>query len=158
MTDIHERLSEDHRRLDRLFAELAQAASGSDETAKKAALVEFESVLLAHFEGEERYLFPSLNEVFPEEVVALREEHERIRRTVASLVDENDVASVDEESALRLVDELRRHARREDSMLYKLVNESAGSETYRSLIAYLEQTYRSLRAGEQQPAERASPS
>jgi hemerythrin len=148
MTDIHERLAADHRRLDTLFEALEQSAARDDPKAKQEALADFESALVAHFEGEEEHLFPRLVAEFPEEVFALREEHETIRRQVSEIVDSETIDRLDSELASELVRTLRKHARREDAMLYKLVNDDSGSKRYQDLVRYLEETYERLRKDE----------
>ncbi len=146
MTDIHARLVEDHQRLDALFEALKRSASGDDLQSKQAALANFESALIAHFEGEEKHLFPQLGAEFPEEVLALREEHEAIRRRIGELVDGEAVDPIDAEQASELVASLRKHARREDAMLYKLVNDQSGGKRYQELVRFLEETYERLRS------------
>lgn len=143
MPDIHERLVADHQRLDELFATFVSTVASTDEAAKRAISSDFESALVAHFEAEEKHLFPLLEAEFPEEVLALREEHERIRRQLSELfeAERGPTAMLAQE----LVTTLRRHARREDSMLYTLVNDPSGSQRYRDLVGYLEETYAKLR-------------
>jgi hemerythrin-like domain-containing protein len=148
MTDIHQRLAEDHRRLDALLEALSKRAADGDDETKRAALADFESALVAHLEGEEKHLFPRLEAEFPEEVLALREEHEAIRRQVSEVVDSEHIDRLEADRAARLVATLRKHAQRENTMLYTLVNDRSGSKRYRELVTYLERTYERLRADE----------
>ncbi|MBN2197520.1 MAG: hemerythrin domain-containing protein [Polyangiaceae bacterium] len=145
MPDLHHRLLADHRRLDGLFTAFANGATSGDANTQAELVAEFESKLLAHFEGEEKYLFPLLVREFPEEVVALRQEHELIRQQLAAIVGDAG-GQYDASSAERMVTALRRHAHREDRMLYKIVNDSETSARYRDLMTFLEETYVKLRA------------
>lgn len=145
MADLHELLTADHERLAAMFDVVTRAAQGDDEASKREALAEFETALVAHFEGEEKYLFPQLAADFPEEIMALREEHELIRRDLSELIEGDALARDAGPRAVALVEQLRRHARREDTMLYALANDPRGGERYRALIAFLEQTYARLR-------------
>ena len=146
MADLHDHLAADHRRIEALLEGLSAGSPGADAATRSDHEAESESALIAHFEAEEKHLFPLLSREFPEEVTALREEHELIRRLLGALATsaEGWAGAVAE----RLAATLRRHARREDAMLYDLVNDAATSARYRDLIAYLEQTYTQLREAE----------
>lgn len=145
MIDIQSRLKEDHQRLDHLWNAFTAVAGLADKAAKRQSLADFESALVAHFEGEEKYLFPLLNLSFPEEVIALREEHEMIRQQIASLVDAEDIHAPEAGKADRFMRTLRRHAHREDEMLYQVANATEHSERYKNLLEFLERTFTQLR-------------
>jgi len=139
--DVHETLVEHHRRLDELFGGYLDAVGTDSENAERL-FAEFESALVAHFEAEELHLFPVLAPEFPEEVMALREEHELLRRELSALTapgHENEA-----ERATALAARLKGHGRREDNMLYKLVNAAAESDRYRQLVTFLEETHARL--------------
>lgn len=148
VADLQRRLTEDHQQLERLVTALTTASERGESATQRELAAEFECQLLAHFEGEEKFLFPLLVREFPEEVTALREEHELIRRQVATMVTADEERRVAPAVAARLVTTLQRHARREDAMLYAMVNDSATSARYRELIGYLAETYDRLRAVE----------
>jgi hemerythrin superfamily protein len=145
MTDLHHKLAADHARLDRLWESFTAVARGGSDQEKADAMAEFESTLLAHFEGEEKYLFPLLTQGFPDEVLALREEHEAIKRQIAELMSGSEVPVLTESTAKHLVTALRRHAKREDELLYSVVNDAQESDRYRTLLDFLENTYNRLR-------------
>lgn len=139
MFPILQRMHEDNAKLVTAFVEL-QASLAQTPEAIEGSFGEFESQLLAHMEGEERYLFPILADELADEVRALREEHEQLRRLVADLSLRADRSRAD-----RLLIALEKHARREDGMLYKLAAEAADNQVYQDLIGYLERLYSSLR-------------
>jgi hemerythrin-like domain-containing protein len=142
MPNLHVRVLADHRRLDELLATCVECARTAGPDGCGDAIGAFQDALLTHLDGEEKHLFPLLSREFPDEVVALREEHVQMRRQLDSLIREGWDPAV----AARLDSMLRRHAQREDSMLFDLVNDSAASARYRDLIAYLEETFVQLRA------------
>ena len=143
--DIHQNLAEHHRRLEDLFEGFQASAANRDGGAGEL-FAEFESALVAHFEAEELHLFPLLEPEFPEEILALREEHELMRRQISQLG--TDHGDLDTETTAALAKRLHRHAEREDNMLYKLVNDTSGSKRYQQLVEYLQALYARLRSEE----------
>src|SRR5574343_1286926 len=59
MTTIRSFMTDDHRRCDDLFAEAEQALGKGNLEAARAAFGHFRTATLAHFESEEKTLFPS---------------------------------------------------------------------------------------------------
>jgi hemerythrin len=143
--DVHETLVAHHRRLDELF-ESYLAAVGTDTARANQIFAEFESALVAHFEAEELHLFPTIEPEFPEEVLALREEHELLRRQVSQLITGGNDIGMD--AATALAGRLRVHGAREDNMLYKLVNAASESERCRQIVTFLEEMHARLVAAE----------
>ena len=144
VTDIHQHLKADHQRLLEQFATLVVRDAPADGQA--SALADFECALIAHFEAEEAQLFPVLDGEFGEEIRALREEHELIRRQFGDLLSANGPAKTTLAQALS--QRLQRHAEREDGMLYTLVNDRSESERYQRLVTYLEDLYLRIRRDE----------
>jgi hemerythrin-like domain-containing protein len=149
--DIRAHLKEHHDRLDALFAELM--AGTGEPASRRQIFAEFESALVAHLEAEEAHLFPFLEADFSEEIRALREEHELIRREVATLFGAGAAAALDPEPARRFGERLHRHAQREEKMLYTLANDDSASDRYQRLVAYLEQLYARMREDEEDADE-----
>ncbi len=139
--DIHQTLVEHHRQLDNLFDSYT-AARAEHEAGAESLFAEFESALVAHFEAEELHLFPVLEGEFPEEIRALREEHELLRRRLGAV--SLGAQEIDASALAQLATQLRDHGRREDNMLYRLVNEAADSDRYRRLVEFLETTHARL--------------
>jgi len=143
--DIHQNLAEHHRRLEELFDGFRTSVANRDGEAEEL-FADFESALVAHFEAEELHLFPLLEPDFPEEILALREEHELMRRQLSQMG--TDQSDLDAETTAALATRLHRHAGREDNMLYKLVNDTSGSKRYQQVIEYLDALYARLRSEE----------
>lgn len=59
MTTIRSFMTEDHRRCDDLFAEAEQAVGKGSFDLARAAFGHFHSAMLAHFDSEEKTLFPT---------------------------------------------------------------------------------------------------
>jgi len=117
---IHERLNHDHERLAILFGELESAVEGANRPTVQAVFTEFESSVLAHFEAEERWLFPALELRHRKEVTDLRREHAHIRRLISDLGIRADLGILRKDVADELVRDLRAHAAREDADIYRL--------------------------------------
>ncbi len=60
MTTIRTFMTDDHRRCDDFFAEAEQAIAKKNLPAAKAAFGHFRNAMLAHFDSEEKTLFPDL--------------------------------------------------------------------------------------------------
>ena len=59
MTTIRTFMTDDHRRCDDFFAEAEQAIGKKNLPAARAAFGHFRSAMLAHFDCEEKTLFPT---------------------------------------------------------------------------------------------------
>jgi hemerythrin-like domain-containing protein len=116
---IHARLHADHDDLDARLDALVAAFKTGDWSVGGDAFRSFEGHLIKHFEVEEKLLFPEFAITHPAEVEELRAEHAAIRARVEEL----DVGVELHQARLPviqdLVQTLRRHAAREDAVLYK---------------------------------------
>jgi hemerythrin superfamily protein len=59
MTTIRSFMTDDHRRCDDFFAEAEQAIGKKNPAAAQAAFGHFRGAMLAHFDSEEKTLFPT---------------------------------------------------------------------------------------------------
>ena len=84
-TDIHRALASDHERLEHIFRELENAVEGADQPTIQRDWTDFECGVLAHFEAEERLIFPLLEVEHAAEVKRAKEDHERVRALLATL-------------------------------------------------------------------------
>lgn len=139
MSSLHDLLSADHERLDRLFQELKDAVDGADQPTIHRVWGRFEGGLMAHFEAEERYLLPALRDTAPEVVAEVREEHGRIERMVSELGVTADLHMLRKEVADGLVQALRDHAAYEDRTLYHRIDEVLSDETRKTFRRFLEE-------------------
>jgi hypothetical protein len=116
---LGQRLISDHRALDSLFDALLLDMQGGDPTRCQASWARFEQALLNHIDGEEVFLLPSFDRVDPSEAAAVRQEHATLRHLLADMGVRLELHAVKEDSVKRLIDGIRKHARREEETLYK---------------------------------------
>ncbi len=142
MTTIRSFMTDDHRRCDDLFAEAEQAIAKKNLPAAKAAFAHFRNSLLAHFDCEEKTLFPTFEaktgmRMGPTQV--MRMEHSQMR----ALLD--DAAGAlerdDADDYLGLADTLlimmQQHNMKEENILYPMCDQHLAGETP-ELLAHLE--------------------
>ncbi len=110
-------LEEDHARIDQLSVELDGALS-ADRATIQEIWTRLERALLAHFDAEERWLFPLFSADHPEEILALQQQHARLRRLVSEAGVAADLRTLRSDQTLELLSELRAHAKREDDSIY----------------------------------------
>jgi hemerythrin-like domain-containing protein len=108
----------DHDEIDRHLDELITAFETGDRDAAAAAFRAAEHLLLAHFDLEERLLFPEFAAIEPAETEELRREHREIRTKLEELAIGVDLHATRLSAIRELVQWLRRHAEREHELLY----------------------------------------
>ena len=134
MTSIRTFMAEDHRHCDDLFAEAEQAAGKNDTAAALAAFEHFRDATLAHFEAEEKTLFPTFEAktgmtMGPTQV--MRMEHIQMR----SLLDEATQALKDGDTdaylghAETLLIMMQQHNLKEENVLYPMCDQHLAEET-----------------------------
>lgn len=134
MTTLRTFMTEDHRHCDDLFAEIEQAIGNKDVAAARAAFEHFRTATLAHFDGEEKTLFPSFEtktgiRMGPTQV--MRMEHAQMR----SLLDDAQQALADGDvdaylgNAETLLIMTQQHNMKEENVLYPMCDEHLGAET-----------------------------
>ena len=142
MTNIRNLMTEDHRHCDDLFANAELAVSKKDNQAAKACFNQFQQAMLAHFDAEEKTLFPTFEAktgmiMGPTQVMRL--EHVQIR----ALMDEALEALVQNQPddylghADTLVIMMQQHNMKEENMLYPMCDQHLPGEMP-ELLARLE--------------------
>ena len=129
MTNLHALLTKDHERLEALFCELENAVDGADQPTIQRGWGEFERGLQAHFDAEERLLFPLLEGKYPAEVARALADHARVRALLADLGVRTDLHLLRKDVAAELLTRLREHAAWEDQTLYPRAAAEAGEQT-----------------------------
>jgi hemerythrin-like domain-containing protein len=140
---VRDELTRQHASLEEALQGLVRAASEVDPRALQASWAQFETDLLRHLDLEEKSLFPLVEGAHPDELRALRIEHDRIRDVVGELGVCCDLHAVRKQAVERLVRMLRSHAEREDGTLYRWVDQEAPLDTRRHLLRLLVNTVRS---------------
>jgi Hemerythrin HHE cation binding domain len=106
----------DHFAIEALFAEVLLAIEGAP--ARVSALwTQFEEVLVAHFEHEERTVMTEFLAARPREARTVLQEHRYLRGRVAELRAMLPALPLD--SARTFLDELRAHGQHEERVLYR---------------------------------------
>jgi hemerythrin-like domain-containing protein len=85
---------------------------------------ELEHGLLTHMEAEERFVLPSFAHVDRDEAMALLREHGELREHLLELCIAVDLHLASFERSRRFADALRRHAAREENLLYRWADEN----------------------------------
>ena len=122
--DLQQRLLADHRRLEKLFTQLMEAFNADAREDTQQLWSELERGLETHFTAEERFIFPSFGEVDAKETRELAAEHTALRSRLADLGVGVDLKCVRADVAKDFIDGIRRHAAREDALLYRWASTS----------------------------------
>lgn len=142
MTTIRTFMTDDHRHCDDLFAEAEQAIASSNAQAAIAAFGHFRLATLAHFDSEEKTLFPTFEAktgmtMGPTQV--MRMEHAQMR----TLLDEarDALAAGNQDDYLGIAETLlimmQQHNMKEENVLYPMCDQHLQGETP-ELLARLE--------------------
>jgi hemerythrin-like domain-containing protein len=118
---VWELLAREHDRLDQLFEQLLNALRADAREDAMRLWAEFDERLCEHMQFEEKVILPALRTAEPREAAALADEHEQIRAKLAELGVALDLHEVRAETVADFVEQLRRHARREDALAYQWV-------------------------------------
>ncbi len=143
MTTIRSFMTDDHRRCDDFFAEAEQAIGKKNIAAARAAFEHFQSSVLAHFECEEKTLFPTFEAktgmtMGPTQV--MRMEHAQMRTLVDAALTALQEGAVDDYQgqAETLLIMIQQHNMKEENVLYPMCDDHLAAELA-PLLAHLEQ-------------------
>jgi hemerythrin-like domain-containing protein len=131
---VRDRLIEDHARLSDLLLRLVAAFEANDRTEMAALWNQLETGLNAHLDAEEKYLFPELARTQPDEARALLAEHAEIRTRLLELGIRVDLHTIRLDVTKELVDLLRKHAAKEDDILYPWADKNVDGEKRASML------------------------
>ena len=133
MTTIRTFMTDDHRRCDDLFAETEQAIAKKNLPAAKAAFAHFRNAILAHFDCEEKTLFPTFEaktgmRMGPTQV--MRMEHSQMRALLDDAVDALEQGNSDDYLGLAdtLLIMMQQHNMKEENMLYPMCDQALGQD------------------------------
>ena len=133
MTTIRSFMTDDHRRCDDLFAEAEQAVGKKDFGLARAAFGHFQSAMLAHFDSEEKTLFPTFEartgmSMGPTQV--MRMEHVQIRALMDDAVDALKAGNSEDYLGLAdtLVIMMQQHNMKEENVLYPMCDQHLSDE------------------------------
>ena len=117
--DLYAFMSGSHKSLDGCFERLMAAVTADDRLGIHTLWCELERDLLAHLEAEERYVLPAFARTDRLEATALLREHGKIREQLLELGIGVELHTIRLATAAAFIAELRAHAAREDTLLYR---------------------------------------
>jgi hemerythrin-like domain-containing protein len=120
MRDAGLSLRDHHSVLEERFQQLIARVEEDDPLSLRCEWLLFERELDEHMTIEERELLPLLVREHAGEAEAIRDEHKRIRGTLANLGIAVDLHTLRAADVTAFVQALREHARREERLLYPL--------------------------------------
>jgi len=142
MTSIRNFMTDDHRHCDDLLAEAEQALAQNDPVAAEAAFAHFCRALLAHFDSEEKTLFPTFEAktgitMGPTQV--MRQEHAQMRILADAALGNLKMRNLDDYlgQTETLLIMMQQHNMKEENVLYPMCDEHLAAEAG-ALIAHLE--------------------
>src|SRR5574343_2110911 len=133
MTTIRTFMTDDHRRCDDFFAEAEQAVGKGDLPAARAAFDHFRSSVLAHFDSEEKTLFPTFEAktgmtMGPTQV--MRMEHQQMRSLLAEADEAMAQGQTDDFLGVSetLLIMMQQHNMKEENILYPMCDQHLAAE------------------------------
>lgn len=118
-------LEQDHARIEALYEALMDAFRADAREAVLQLWAVLERALLGHMDAEERWVLPAFARVDPLEAAALLEEHGNLRSRLADLGIGVELHAIPEGVATRFAETLRAHARRENVLLHRWIEQNA---------------------------------
>lgn len=132
--DIRSTLRADHERLEFLLNEVISAFTENDRELLAEVWTRFDAALLAHLELEEKHMIPELLQENARAARSILEEHRHIRGRLAELGAQVDLHMIRLGTARAFIDELRAHARHEDTQLYGWADEHLADKDQRAIM------------------------
>ena len=134
MTTIRSFMTDDHRHCDDLFAEAEQAIAQKNIAAARAALEHFRTATLAHFDGEEKTLFPTFEAktgITMGPTQMMRMEHLQMRALLDEAVEVLKEGDVDAYLGVAetLLIMMQQHNMKEENVLYPMCDQHLAAET-----------------------------
>ncbi|MDP3539809.1 MAG: hemerythrin domain-containing protein [Azonexus sp.] len=142
MTSIRSFMTDNHRHCDDLFAKAEQAIAKNNLDAARAAFGHFRGAMLAHFDCEEKTLFPTFEaktgiSMGPTQVMRL--EHVQMRSLLDDAVDALKTGNTDDYlgQADTLLIMMQQHNMKEENILYPMCDQHLVDELPQ-ILAHLE--------------------
>lgn len=133
MTSIRSVMTDDHRHCDDLFAEAEQAVGQKNLAAAGVAFAHFRSAVLAHFDSEEKTLFPTFEaktgmSMGPTQVMRL--EHAQMRTLLDELGSSLTAGETEDYlgQAETLLIMMQQHNMKEENILYPMCDQHLSAE------------------------------
>ncbi len=133
---VRDKLLADHTRLENTLERLVVVLESNDQEQILSVWTDLESSLLLHLEAEENFLIPALLRARERDARTILAEHQHIRARLAELGVGIELHIVRIEVARAFVEELRAHARHEDT-IYAWIEDHIGESDQKSLLAFV---------------------
>jgi hypothetical protein len=143
--NVRQSLGSDHQAIDERLTDLGNAVEGANFPTILKVFREVDRGLRAHMYGEEKYLFGHFEELHPQDIRALREDHDRFHRKLDELMIQTELHTLRKESIDALIEELEAHAAKENETLYGWADQPAHAAQRDALFAFLEERRLALR-------------
>jgi hypothetical protein len=135
--DLREHLLQDHLRLDGALTRVISALQTAAWERASTLWAELESGLVAHLDGEERFLGPALFAAHPRDARAIVLEHRHIRGRLAEIAAAVLGRRAKIETVRSFQEEVRAHAAHEDAVLYQHATSGLAEADRAALLAAL---------------------
>jgi hemerythrin-like domain-containing protein len=126
-------LAEDHRELDARIGRLLGRVRDGDPAALRPEWTEFERALSRHLEQEEAEILPGFARDDATGARAILTEHAGIRAALLEMGINLDLHLLRAEEVERFVDQLRAHAKREETALYAWAQRHIGPRGWEAI-------------------------
>ena len=130
-------LIEDHERLEQIFVDLKAAFALGDREEVARLWTAFDAGLIAHMAAEEEHIVPLFREVDAAEAESTLADHATIRGGLAELAVRMDLHMVRKLEADDFIDGLRKHATRENELMYRWAEQHLDEESRTGLLGRL---------------------
>ena len=130
-------LIEDHERLEQIFVDLKAAFALGDREEVARLWTAFDAGLIAHMAAEEEHIVPLFREVDAAEAESTLADHAKIRGGLAELAVRMDLHMVRKLEADDFIDGLRKHATRENELMYRWAEQHLDEESRAGLLGRL---------------------
>ena len=130
-------LIEDHERLEQIFVDLKAAFALGDREEVARLWTAFDAGLIAHMAAEEEHIVPLFREVDAAEAESTLADHATIRVGLAELAVRVDLHMVRKLEADDFIDGLRKHATRENELMYRWAEQHLDEESRTGLLGRL---------------------
>ncbi len=137
-------LAEHHRATEQACTALLARRYSDDPLELVAHYRSFEHALLEHLAAEDELILPAYAEHAPTEAQAIRDDHAAIRKALNRIGLEVELHVVRAHSVNELVDSLRAHAAREDTVMYPWAQVHLPPVTRRQLFLRIGRSLRAL--------------
>lgn len=131
---LREHLLAEHQKLEAYFERFLNTVETADRPALMTEWTAFEKSVVDHFDDEEKYMFTLLEKSEPDEVRALRAEHDSIKAKIGDMGMKADLRGLRKEDVEALLADLKAHKEREEALLYPWADDQLPASSIGALV------------------------